>query len=397
MSHVLIAWELGEAFGHLARCLQLAQGLVARGHEVTLVLKNVRLPTGRPPAPGIVVLPAPFTPQADTSRKPPVNYADVLYSSGFSDVRDVAARLYAWQGLLSLIRPNVLIADHAPSALLAAQLADIPHLSIGNGFAIPPPAHPWPSIRPWETVSNQSLAAAEARLDHVLAAAQKALGYAKTIYSRDLFGVHDILDTFAELDHYGMRSNGRYVGPIVSIPQAFRVDWQSEQDLHVLAYLRPDIPGFSVFMRVLSRLDAEVLCVVPGMHPEAAKHYASRRLRIALTPLNLPLLLEHADLALGYGNCGFSTQALLAGVPLIMRPRHVEQALFAYQVETLGAGKLLGGQIDEDSVNASLQELLCNPVYRQEAQAFRDYYADFSPNQAIEKALSYIEHAFFDG
>lgn len=397
MPRVLIAWELGEAFGHLARCLRLAQGLMARGHGVTLALKDVRLPAGQRPAPGITVLPAPLTPQAGTGSSPPVNYADVLRVSGFAEAQDVVARLNAWRGILTLAQPDVLVADHAPTALLAARLANIPHLSIGNGFAIPPAVSPWPSIRPWEAVSDQALMAAEERLDRVLEAAQKALGHASAVRMRDLFGAHDILDTFAELDHYGARPDGRYVGPIVSVPQALRVSWQNREGCRVLAYLRPAVPGFESILQALARLDAEVLCIAPGIRPEAAKRCATRRLRIALAPIDLSLLLPHADLALGYGNSGFSTQALLAGVPLAMRPRHVEQTLFAHRVEELGAGKLLSDRIDVDSVTTSLQELLGNPTYRQAARAFRDRHADYSPSEAIEQSLFAIERAMLEG
>jgi UDP:flavonoid glycosyltransferase YjiC (YdhE family) len=396
MARVLIAWELGEAFGHLARCLRLAHGLVARGHGVTLALKDVRLPAGQTAAPGITVLPAPLTPHAAAGGSPPVNYADVLRVSGFADAREVAARLNAWRGMLTLARPDVLVADHAPTALLAARLTDIPHLSIGNGFVIPPAVAPWPSIRPWETVTDQTLIAAETRLDQVLDSAQKALGHARAVRVRDLFGAHDILDTFAELDHYGARPDGRYVGPIVSVLQALRVAWRSKEGSRVLAYLRPAVPGFAAILQALARLDAEVLCVAPGMPPEAAKRFATQRLRIALAPVELPPLLERADLAVGYGNSGFSTQALLAGVPLAMRPQHVEQALFAHRVEALGAGKLLRGRVDADSVTAVFQELLDNPTYRQAARAFRSRHADFSPSQAIEQSLSCIERTFLD-
>lgn len=397
MARVLIAWELGEAFGHLVRCLQLAQELVVRGHGVTLALKDVRLPAGHAPALGITVLPAPLTPQAAASGSPPVNYADVLRVSGFADARDVAARLNAWQGLFSLARPDVLVADHAPTALLAASLVDVAHLSIGNGFVIPPNISPWPSIRPWEAVSDQTLTTAETRLDRVLDAALKALGHTRTLRARDLFGEHDILDTFAELDHYGARPDGRYVGPIVSVPKALRVAWQSTAQPKVLAYLRPAVPGFTAILQALARLDAEVLCVAPGMSPDEAKRCATRRLRIALAPVDLPPLLEHADLAVGYGNSGFSTQALLAGVPLAMRPRHVEQTLFAQRVEALGAGKLLGGRIDSDRVTASLEELLGSPTYRQAARVFRDRHSDYSPKKAIEQSLFFIERSFLGG
>jgi UDP:flavonoid glycosyltransferase YjiC (YdhE family) len=397
MARVLIAWELGEAFGHLARCLRLAQGLVARGHGVTLALKDIRLPAGKAPASGITVLPAPLTPQAGAGSSPPLNYADVLRVSGFAEPQDVAARLRAWQGLFALVRPDVLVADHAPTALLAAQGASVLHLAVGNGFAIPPAVSPWPSIRPWEAVPEEALLAAEARLDRVAKAAQRLLGQRQPLRMRECFAAQDVLDTFAELDHYGARPGGRYVGPIVTVPQALRVAWQSREGPKVLAYLRPAVPGFAAILQALVRLEAEVLCVAPGMSPEAAKRCATRRLRIALAPVGLLPLLEDADLALGYGNSGFSTQALLAGVPLAMRPRHVEQALFAHRVEALGAGKLLGGRIDADGVTASLNELLGSPAYRQAARAFRDRHRHFSTAQAIEQSLSLIERAFLDG
>ncbi len=397
MARVLIAWELGEAFGHLARCLRLAEGLVARGHQVTLALKEVRLPTGQQLVPGISVLAAPRTPQTGPVDRSPINYADVLRVSGFSDAQDVAARLNAWRGILNLTRPDVLVADHAPTALLAARIADIAYLSVGNGFAIPPDVSPWPSIRPWEAIPDRALSTAETLLDRVFDAALKALGYPKTARVRELFGAEDVLDTFVELDHYGVRTAGHYVGPIVSVRQAMRVEWQSREGSRVLAYLRPSVPGFSAILQAFARLDAEVLCVAPGMKPDVAERVATRRLRIALTPVDLAPLLERADLAVGYGNSGFSTQALLAGVPLAMRPRYVEQALLARRVEALGAGKLLAGQIDAGGVTSALQDLLGNPTYRNAAGAFQERHRHFATEQAIEQSLVHIERVSLDG
>jgi len=395
MARVLIAWEMGEAFGHLARCQQLAEGLCQRGHAVVLALKDVRLPAGRYIGQAFTVLPVPMTPPGIAGHGPPANYAGVLNASGFADARDVAARLNAWRGMFALVRPDVLVTDHAPTAMLAAHLSGIPHLAIGNGFAIPPAVSPWPSIRPWEEISEETLSAAEVQLNQVTDTAQKVLGHAATVHMRELFGADDILDTFAELDHYGERPEGRYVGPIVSLPQALRVAWQHGEAPKVLAYLRPTVSGFAAILQALTRLDADVLCVVPGMNPETVKRVATRRLRIALTPVDLPPLLEHADLAIGYGNSGFSTQALLAGVPLAMRPRHVEQMFFAQRIELLGAGKLLDGRLDADNTTVSFQELLDKPCYRHAAGVFRDRYRQFSPSQAMERSLSLIKRILF--
>jgi len=61
------------------------------------------------------------------------------------------------------------------------------------------------------------------------------------------------------------------------------------------------------------------------------------------------------------------------------------------------AGKLLNDRLNADSVNASLQELLDNPAYRQAARAFRSCHADYSSEQAVEQSVSLIERAFLDG
>lgn len=154
MARVLIAWELGEAFGHLTRCLRLEQGLVARGHVAALALKGLRLPTDTPDTDYRAARTP--DPAGKDSSSPSVHCANVLRVSGFADVRDVA-RLNAWQGIFALARPDVLVAYHAPTALLAACLAESPHLSICNGFAVPSAVSRWPSIRPWEAISDQAL------------------------------------------------------------------------------------------------------------------------------------------------------------------------------------------------------------------------------------------------
>lgn len=395
MARVLIAWELGEAFGHLARCLRLAEGLRERGHTVTLVLKDVCLPGGGMPVPGLAVLAAPQTAprpaQRFTAHVAPVNYAGVLLHAGFAEAQAVAARLHAWRSIFSLACPDVVVGDHAPTALLAAHGVGVPHVAVGTGFAIPPPVSPWPSIRPWEAVTDEMTSDAEVRLDRVTAAAQHLVGITRAARMRELFGPQDVLDTFAELDHCGARFDGRYVGPIVTLPKSSRVGWQGREGPRVLAYLRPEVPGFTTIVRALATLDAEVLCVTPGWSPEAARRHATRNLRIALTPLTLPPLLQRADLAISYGSSGFSTQALLAGVPLLMRPRHVEQALLAHRVEALGAGRLLAGQLDVEGVAAAARSLIDASPERRAARSFALCYRDFTPQVAVERTLIAIE------
>lgn len=397
MARVLIAWELGEAFGHLVRCQLLAHGLRQRGHEVVLALKEVRMPAGSLTIPGVTILPAPQTSQRLSKGRPPVNYAELLQHCGFAQAEDVVARLVAWQGIYSLARPDVVVVDHAPTALLGAQLAGIAHVAIGNGFVIPPDVTPWPSIRPWEDIPEEALILAEQRLDNVTAAAQRALGYASPLCMRALFGEHIVLDTFSEIDHYGSRLSARYAGPIVSLPSARRVTWQDQSRDKILAYLRPDVPGFKTVISALATCGAEVFCVAPGLSPNMARQLATRSLRISLAPVELPPLLAHADLAIGYGSSGFVAQTLLAGVPVLMCPKHVEQALMARRVEAMGAGKMLDARASVNSVVNDLRSTLQNPDCRHIAQTFSARYQDFSTDQAVERTLDVIEQRLAHG
>lgn len=248
MARILIAWELGEALGYVGRCSLVAAGLRQRGHEVVLALKDVRLPHQPHGVDEFQVLAAPMPPMQRVTQRPPINYAEVLISCGFADARDLAARLHAWQSMLALIQPDLVLGDYAPTALLASQLQQIPFRAIGTGFAIPPPVSPWPSILPQGTVPGEALHAAERHLDAITFATQKLLRPGQesaAVRVRDLFETGAILDTLAELDHYGPRPQGCYVGPLVALPHTQAAAWQDNHLPKVLAYLRPGVPGFT--------------------------------------------------------------------------------------------------------------------------------------------------------
>src|SRR5690606_26061110 len=112
-----------------------------------------------------------------------------------------------WRGVMDLAEPDLVLADYAPTALLAAAYLGIPRLSIGNGFAVPPQRSPWPSIRPDANVSPSRLSAVEGQLDRQVAQAHNCLGWRASLRVRELFSPVDLLDTFAELDHYGYRAH----------------------------------------------------------------------------------------------------------------------------------------------------------------------------------------------
>ena len=388
---ILIAWELGGNFGHLARCLPIAEGLRRRGHEVVFAVRDTRAAAALPAPAGMTLVQAPLLGAKARLARPPASYAEILLGEGYADAPGLHGAVDAWRGLLRLARAEALLADHAPTALLAAHIGGVPHLAIGNGFAVPPEVSPPPSIRPWEAVPRTRLLQAGRAVDAAIAAVAARFGHAGTVGLGDLFGTRDLLDTFVELDPFPARRGGDYIGPIFSLAGSRTVPWQAREGRKVLAYLRPDVPGFAALMAALGGLDAETLCVAPGLGPAQARRLAGPRLRIATAPLALAPLLPEADLVVSYGGNGMTAQALLAGKPLLLAPRLVEQHLGAGAVAGLGAGILMGADRSREAFGRALAALLGDPRPAACARGFADKYAGFTPDRAVARAIAAIE------
>src|SRR5947209_14563841 len=118
MATVLLAWELGSGLGHLTQIALLANALAIQGHRVFAAVRNV----GRAPAaldPAVRLLPAPFSSPGVRPIRPAHTFAHVLADIGWNDERSLAAHAEAWRNLYRLTRPEMIVFDHSPTALLA--------------------------------------------------------------------------------------------------------------------------------------------------------------------------------------------------------------------------------------------------------------------------------------
>src|SRR5262249_4591453 len=122
MARILYCWEIGEDLGHMASFAPLATALRDRGHQVYLALREVQHSEPMMGRLGLPVLQAPvwhgIPPGASAQ---PASYAEILFHFGYLDVSGLTAMLRAWRDLLALVTPDLIIADHAPTALLAAR------------------------------------------------------------------------------------------------------------------------------------------------------------------------------------------------------------------------------------------------------------------------------------
>jgi hypothetical protein len=340
----LFAWELGANLGHLHTIKPAALELCNRGHSVWIVVPNVELAARVIDDPRVGILPGPLSLTKSTTEPPPFfGYGDALIPYGFCDPQSLRARVRAWSQLFDLVKPDLVIAHAAPTALLALQGTAIASCVFGTGYHCPPDRTPLPLFVPEMGASVEDLAAREKAI--VATMNQARPGGPEFRALRDLFDRPQILTTLPELDHYRERPPGAlFVGPQFSLNEGSRIKWNKQSDLHVFAYLRGPLASnvAALFSRMLVSFDlwiaapgAEAASFTPaGATPPSTVHIVPHALSIADA--------RKADVAITYGGHNSSAALLLGGVPLILLPQNVEQVLAARAVKDLGAGVMVG-------------------------------------------------------
>src|SRR5690349_7069145 len=156
MARVLFAWELGGDLGHVRRIFEVANGLRALGHEAAFAFHDL-LAAGSLSAP-VAWFQAPLlAPPAKVLAGTPVNHSAVLVNRGFGDALSIAGAIRAWHGIFKLWKPDLLVADYAPGALIAARVAGLRNATIGSGFSTPPAQDPMPPLRSWLPADAEAL------------------------------------------------------------------------------------------------------------------------------------------------------------------------------------------------------------------------------------------------
>lgn len=331
---VLMAWELGENFGHVLPLLSIARRLRERGRTVVFALRDLRR-AGPVRAAGFPVLQAPAHPDRRFGPQDmqPANFAEVLAVFGFANAPVLDQYVAAWRALFGLVRPALVVASHAPTALFAARLAGLPAAVCALPFELPPPVSPPPDLRPWEKNPPERHRRAEAavlRALHRVARGRVRFDALHMLY--DTGRVY--LNSFAELDAYAPRDGMHYGGVLPGASGGVRAQWPSG-NRRIFAYLQTGTPRCAELLDQLRQAPWAVLAAVPG-----ARSRESGNLRVAGSMLALEQVLPECDAVLSYGGHGLVAESLLAGKPLALVPGNLEQLLTARQVARLGAGVL---------------------------------------------------------
>lgn len=388
MGTALFTWELGAGMGHVMRMAPLAKGLAARGHQVFAAMRQLPRAAAALAGSGVHLLQAPFAADGRSVFPTGVTYAHLLANCGFGDDAALLALAGAWRNLFRLTRPDLIVFDHSPAALVGARGTPARRVLIGTGYCCPPDSHPLPAARSMRNVDvNWNRFADDEhgllmRVNRLLASWKvsplKRLG--------QVFGeVEDrFLTTFKELDHFVVRGEAVYRGPVNATGGKAPCWPRDGARKRIFAYLKP-YPGISHLLEVLRRRSQPTLIHLDGFDPKLRAQFESPTLRFETERLDPSAAARESDLAILHGTHGTTCDVLLAGKSILQIPLFGEQELIAEATLKLGAGRVVSPwQDDADAIEAALETLLTDKQYANASRDFASRHADFSP--AVEQA-----------
>jgi UDP:flavonoid glycosyltransferase YjiC (YdhE family) len=398
VARIHLAWELGYGLGHVAVLAPLARELQARGHEVTMSMRDLVGPRALWLPLDVACLQAPvFQHRTVGAPRMSASLAEIALAFGWLDA-DVLDALYeGWRALLRCVDAEAVVGDYAPTAMLAARSLRLPSLSIGAPFWVPPHDRPLPAVLPPASIAAGRLEAAEARMIHSANHALRASGARRVELACELFrGDRALVCGAPEVDCYsrGALPDGERWHGVVSAPVEHAVPpaWPAGAGPRVFAYLHGRQRAAVDVLRELAARGCRVLCHLPG----AAAGPPLDDPAIAYTERLVDLEAAFADAALCVCHAGIGTidRALRAGVPLLLLPMQIEQELNAAAVERAGAGVALPLSATPPAIAAGVARALDDPTLRARAREYAARHADLTPERqmaglgdAIERAL----------
>ncbi len=384
---MLFAWELGGGLGHLARLAPWIRHFTSIGVQAMLAVRDLHAAAQVPAFAAPLVLQAPFLPYGPFKAGfNAISYQEILLEAGFGNAATLDFLVRAWQSLFRLGQVDALVADFSPAAMLAARLAGIPVLHLGDGFTIPPDDDQYRAFNSPAAIADNRIRNASER---VLACANQVLGAAGAGPLQSVAGLcattSTVLVTYPELDHYrGCARSTGFFGHVEN-PGADDAGWRPVPGPRILAYLKPTAPEFEATVEVLRRLPAQTRIYASGV-VRANDSASGVGLVWHAGPIAFAAAVGGADMVVSNAGHGATCATLLAGKPLCMLPTVHEQLLTARNVEAIGAGEILLQVRDPRRIRRTIVNCIEDPELLAAAQDFASRHSGQSSSTAVRLA-----------
>jgi rhamnosyltransferase subunit B len=334
MARILLGWELGSNRGHSMPLKALAKALQDDGHTVTIAAQQpaqfvdlIAIPIFQAPIwPGLLGV-AP-----DSGPIPPVNMADILMSLGLSVPGALAGLIRAWEAILSQVRPDVVIADYAP-ALSCATRRRVRTISCGTGFCQPPAEmEKFPDLL---KLSHHvgPLLILDLINDELIAAGRAKVSAPPAIFATD----ESVVACFAEFDPYRRWRQGQYALPHMS-PLAALHDASGDE---IFVYFHRADGGSANLWEGLAATGLKTRVFIAQADRNNHSALRDRGFVVESKPLSWEVIVKRSRMVISHGGLGFTSGALVMGLPHLVVPHDLEKIVTGLTVRKLGIGECM--------------------------------------------------------
>ncbi|MDO9597220.1 MAG: hypothetical protein Q7J47_05800 [Azoarcus sp.] len=393
MAVIALNWELGADFGHIGRFLSVAQALRARGHRPVCIVKDISRAESLLGNAGIEYLQAPLWLPKSHGLPPDLNFTETLMRFGFLQPEGLMAMVRGWRHLWRMLDAKLLIMDLAPTACLAARGLGIPRMLVGNSYGVPPTTSPLPTFRWWQKTPGEStrLAETERRVLGNINACALRLDIPSLTSVGDLFvGERRVYCAFPELDVYGQRNDGEYIGPINNVDTGAPPSWPPGSQPRVFAYIKPHYKHFDALLDAMRQTEARFLIFAPGIAQASVRKHGGRNIAFSPVPLRMNEVVPDSALLICHAG-GTTDIALRCGKPVLQLPMQMEQMMTSQRTVALGAGLHLPFEGNPGELRRLLERLLGDPAYGAAAMVFAERHRGRENDRNVETLLAMCE------
>lgn len=152
------------------------------------------------------------------------------------------------------------------------------------------------------------------------------------------------------------------------------------QTTKVFGYLKP-FEQLTLLTQTLANQNVRAVIYAPEVREETRANLSGNKIRFIDQPAKLPESIRNCRFIINNGNLATVCSALLAGIPLLLIPRTLEEFFTARAVEHLQAGVSFVAN-KHANPQERIQLLLNDDVYMHKAKAFARKYRDTTGDQA---------------
>lgn len=387
----LIAWEIGAGRGHVVHLACIAAALQRIGYVSTAYL--VYLDHASEIAPYCdAVVEGPNFPYRQPSELPQLSmhYGDWLGLHHFDEpavVRDVVGR---WRDILTEHRPDIVVAEQAPGAILAARSLHTPVVHVGVPATAPPSTMPcFPSYLPEDKTPHYSERVLTVAVNEAMAAyGLPPMAALPEIYTSD----DDVVASIPLLDCYGPWRTAGLVPPVIG----GKIDTDERRREEVFVYLSTTDRFEPVILAAIATLKLPTRVVLAGNPAAAVKLTQWRGAKVENQPVPPREIARSARVLVHAGNHGLSCLGLRIGIPHVTLAEQAEHIFDGQRIAEAGAGiNVVRRAWTVPTIHAAIQEVWENQSFNDRAEAMATslapYFAGDPGDMTAERIDSVIQ------